>query len=116
MNRGIAFLVLSAVIGTAQAQYTDIGGWAGITLEQKVKKDWSWSLKWENRWSMGGTWHDRVFVNAGVAYKLNKMWSAEVQWRWIERQRDPGFYEPSRRFAVRLDGKAKQARANGNGA
>lgn len=108
MNRGIVFLVLGAMISTAQAQYTDIGGWAGLTLEQKVKKDWSWSLKWENRWSMAGTWHDRGFVNAGVAYKLNKMWSAEAQWRWVERQRDAGFYESVRRFAVRLDGKAKR--------
>ncbi len=107
MNRGIVFLLLCAVISTSQAQYTDTGGWAGLSLEQKIKKDWSWSLKWENRWSMAGTWHDRGFVNAGVAYKLNKIWSAEVQCRWIERQRDAGFYEPGRRFAVRFDGKAK---------
>ena len=107
MRKGLVIICVLFGFSSTHAQYTDFGGWAGMGVDQKIKKDWSWSLKWENRWSMGGTYHDRSFVNAGVNYKLNKTWSAELQWRWIERQRNPGFYEPGRRFAFRLNGKAK---------
>lgn len=107
MREGLVIICLLLGFSSTHAQYTDFGGWAGMGVDQKIKKDWSWSLKWENRWSMGGTYHDRSFVNAGLNYKLNKIWSAELQWRWIERQRNQGFYEPGRRFAFRLNGKAK---------
>jgi hypothetical protein len=105
-----AFIIIIFLVGlvTARAQYTDAGAWVGFAVDQKVAKDWNWSLKWENRWAMGGTWHDRGFVNAGVGYRLNKTWRLGAQYRWIERHRVGGFYESGRRFAFRLDGKAKK--------
>lgn len=107
MRKSLIFMVFLVGLGTVQAQYTDAGAWVGLSVDQKVAKDWSWSLKWENRWAMGGTRHDRGFMNAGVAYRLNKMWRVGAQHRWIEKQRVGGFYESARRFAFRLDGKAK---------
>ena len=107
MRQSTILIFFLAALLTAKAQYTDTGVWLGVAVDQKVNKDWNWSLKWENRWSMGGTWHDRGFVNAGVGYRLNKTWRAAAQLRWIERQRSLGAYESGRRFAFRLDGKAK---------
>ncbi len=107
MQKGLFLTLCLLGFATAQAQYTDTGGWLGFGVDQKLDKDWSWSMKWENRWSMGGTWHDRGFVNTGIGYKLNKNWSLGVQLRWIERQRSKGFYASGRRIAVRLNGEAK---------
>ena len=107
MRKAFIFIIFLVGLVTARAQYTDAGAWVGLSVDQKVAKDWSWSLKWENRWALGGTWHDRGFVNAGVGYRLNKTWRIGAQYRWIEKQRVGGFYESGRRFAFRLDGKAK---------
>ena len=86
MRQSTILIFFLAALLTAKAQYTDTGVWLGVAVDQKVNKDWSWSLKWENRWSMGGTWHDRGFVNAGVGYRLNKIWRAAAQLRWFDRQ------------------------------
>lgn len=103
------FLILFFVPGLLPlvAQVNDAGMWIGLDLEKKLGNgltlQFSDEIRMNENISEVGTWFNEI----GLDYKINKMISASIAYRLIQKRRVDDSYSTRHRYLINLNFKEK---------
>ena len=97
----------------ANAQETkivrDLGLWTGVAVEKTVKKKWTFSIKQEVRLKNDISELNKYFTQAGINYRINKNFSLEGDYRYIQDKNAEGRFETRGRYNFDFRYKGKLA-------
>jgi hypothetical protein len=85
------------------AQWQEGGGWFGLEVNQSLRKDWAWSVQYENRWDADFSRHQRGILDFAVEKDLFSKVKANLQYRYSEEHNAWGGYSPRQRLSIRLN-------------
>ena len=89
------------------AQQSDFGAWATLSLEKKLKRNFSATLSEEIRFFQNLQRFNLAYTNVGLSYKLNKAIKFSAVYRFIQKSRDENTISWRHRIYVDLQIKQK---------
>lgn len=100
--RIVLLVVLGLISHSASSQWFESGGWLGLEINQSLRKDWAWSVQYENRWDSDLTRHKRGILDASIENTFFSAVKVNVQYRYSEERNRMDGYTPQQRLALRL--------------
>lgn len=91
----------------ALAQQNDFGAWATLSLDKKLKRNFSASFSEEIRFFQNLQRFNLSYTNVGLGYKLNKSIKFSAVYRFIQKSRDENTISWRHRIYVDLQIKQK---------
>ena len=102
-------LVLIPVLlesGSIYAQETkvvkDFRVWTGVKVEKKLGKSWEVSLEEEMRFQKDASEIASYFTQAGIDYRINRNFTIDGRYRFIQNQKKDGSFETRSRYNLDL--------------
>ncbi|CAN5432803.1 DUF2490 domain-containing protein [soil metagenome] len=106
MNKKV-FLFLLVLPSFAKAQVNDAGLWTSINLDKKINKQFTINFTEELRFNENISELGNYFSEFSLEYKFNKMISASVGYRFIQKRNLDGYYSKRHRFISEIAFKKK---------
>lgn len=103
----VPFLVLILSVSKLHAQYNDAGLWLGMTIEKKITSSTSLVLSEELRMNENISQVGTVFTDLGLSHKLNKYFSAGLNYRFSLKRNPDAYYGTRHRLYGDITGRYK---------
>jgi len=107
MNKPLNFVlflcfVFLVNIQTNYAQYNDAGMWFSINAEKKITPVFSFTLSEEGRFNENISELGTFFTDAGLSYKIGKLFKVSINYRFTNKRQVNDFYSKRHRYYVDL--------------